>query len=109
MPRESINAKLCFARRVHPIAEQVGNIAIKKSYLYAMAGKKKNSNKTTYLTKRILVSTAKAAGTKASKEAMELMGYVVTTHNGWVVKKFADGRIEPIKRITQENISVAFD
>lgn len=52
-----------------------------------------------YLTKRTVVSKAKAAGKKAAKAAMEAMGYVVTIKDGWVVRKFEDGKIEQIERI----------
>lgn len=52
-----------------------------------------------YLTKRTVVSKAKAAGKKAAKAAMETMGYVVTIKDGWVVRKFEDGKIEQIERI----------
>ena len=54
-----------------------------------------------YLTKRKIVSTAKAAGKKAAKKAMGIMGFVVTTHNGWVVKQFADGTKERISKIKE--------
>ena len=50
----------------------------------------------TYLTKRVLVSAARAAGKEAATNAMRVMGYVVVVLNGAVVKKYADGRIEPI-------------
>ncbi|WP_138475597.1 hypothetical protein [Dyadobacter bucti] len=46
-----------------------------------------------YLTKRLLVSKAQQAGKAAAKEAMELMGYVVTVKDGWVVKLYPDNTI----------------
>jgi hypothetical protein len=52
--------------------------------------KKKNS-KHPYLTKRFLISASKLGIRQAAKEAMDIMGYVVIAHNGWVVKKFQDG------------------
>jgi len=52
-----------------------------------------------YLTKRLLVSRAKAAGRIASKEAMLTMGYTVIALDGWIVKKYPDGRIERISPI----------
>ncbi len=54
-----------------------------------------------YLTKRILISATKKGFKQAAKEAMELMGYVVVAMDGWVVKKYADGRIEKISEIEQ--------
>jgi hypothetical protein len=47
-----------------------------------------------YLTKRTLVSKAKAAGVKAAETAMEIMGYTVVKEGDWIVKKYADGRQE---------------
>jgi len=52
-----------------------------------------------YLTKRLLVSAAKRGIRKAAEETMEVMGYVVIARNGWIVKKYADGRIEQIEPI----------
>jgi hypothetical protein len=55
-----------------------------------------------YFTKRTLLRRAHAAGKKAAGAAMDEMGYVVVAENGWVIKKYADGRIENISRIAQE-------
>ncbi|KQS30759.1 hypothetical protein [Dyadobacter sp. Leaf189] len=52
-----------------------------------------------YLTKRLLISRAQSAGRAAAKEAMQIMGYVVTVTDGWVVKRFADGSVEKIKEL----------
>ena len=52
-----------------------------------------------YLTKRLLVSKAKSAGTTAAQDAMELMGFVVTVKDGWVVKQYADGKTEQLQEI----------
>lgn len=52
-----------------------------------------------YLTKRTLVSKAQSAGRKAARTAMELMGYVVTVQEGWVVKLYEDGNIERIQEL----------
>lgn len=52
-----------------------------------------------YLTKRLLVSKAKSAGKTAAKNAMELMGYVVTVKDGWIVKEHQDGRVEQIEQL----------
>lgn len=63
--------------------------------------KKKSSKYTTddghfYLTKRITVAKAQAAGRAAASDAMQVMGFVVVAENGKVVKKFPDGRREVI-------------
>jgi len=59
----------------------------------------KTSDGFAYLTKRVIVSKAKSAGRVAAKNAMELMGYVVTVKEGWVVKEHQDGRIERIEKL----------
>jgi hypothetical protein len=68
------------------------------------AKEKKASNQTTndgyaYLTKRMLLSKARSAGKVAAKTAMEIMGYVVTVKDGWVVKHHEDGHIEKIREV----------
>jgi len=52
-----------------------------------------------YLTKRMVVATGKAAGRRAAKNAMEVMGYVVVSEDGWVVKKIKDGRVEKLSKL----------
>jgi hypothetical protein len=52
-----------------------------------------------YLTKRMVISKAKSAGRKAAKNAMEIMGYVIISEGGWVVKKYKDGRVEKLSRL----------
>jgi len=52
-----------------------------------------------YLTKRMVVATAKAAGRRAAKNGMEVMGYVVVSEDGWVVKKIKDGRVEKLSKL----------
>ncbi|MCF2487664.1 hypothetical protein [Dyadobacter sp. CY347] len=52
-----------------------------------------------YLTKRLLVSRAQSAGRAAAKEAMQIMGHVVTVRDGWVVKVYEDGRIEQLEEL----------
>ena len=51
------------------------------------------------MTKRLLVSAAKRGIRKAAEETMQIMGYNVIAQGGWVVKKYADGRIEKIEPI----------
>jgi hypothetical protein len=67
------------------------------------AVKKKSKYNTTdglaYLTKRTVVAKAKAAGKKASAAAMHTMGFVVTVKGKWIIRKYADGRIERISSI----------
>ncbi len=78
-----------------------------------MANAKRRSTKQSspYLTKRRLVSAARAGVRKAAAETMEVMGHTIIAHNGWVVKKYADGKIEKISRIETEktNSALALD
>jgi len=65
---------------------------------------KKSSKYTTqdgfaYLTKRTLLSKAKSAGKVAAKNAMQIMGYVITVKDGWVVKEHQDGTVEQLERL----------
>ncbi|WP_457288553.1 hypothetical protein [Pedobacter sp. UYP24] len=66
-----------------------------------MANKSRTSDGFAYLTKRIVVSKAKSAGKAAAKNAMELMGYVVTVRAGWVVKEYQDGKFEQIEKLQE--------
>ncbi len=52
-----------------------------------------------YLTKRLLVGKAQSAGKVAAKNAMEVMGYVVTVRDGWVIRAHSDGRVEQIEKL----------
>ncbi len=52
-----------------------------------------------YLTKKILVGKAKSAGKIAAKNAMDVMGYVVTVKDGWVVREHRDGSIDKIEKL----------
>ena len=53
----------------------------------------KNHN---YLTKRLTLSKARAAGKLASKDAMEVVGYIVVAQNNSIIRKYQDGRTEII-------------
>jgi hypothetical protein len=53
------------------------------------------------LTKEILVTAAKTGFARAAAETLKVMGYNTVVHKGWVVKKYADGRIEKIKKLTE--------
>jgi hypothetical protein len=72
--------------------------------MYMKARSEKISKYTTedgyqYLTKRTLVRRAKTAGRIAAKNAMSIMGYVVTVRDGWVVKIHENGQIEQLKQL----------
>jgi hypothetical protein len=69
----------------------------------AKANRKSTTEPSAYLTKRRLVSAARAGVRKAAAETMQIMGYTVIAHKGWVVKKYVDGRIEKISPIEPVN------
>jgi len=64
--------------------------------------KKKKKTVKPYLTKRILVRAARRGVRIAAAETMEVMGYTVIAHNGWVVKKYADGTIKKLSKIEHQ-------
>jgi hypothetical protein len=65
-----------------------------------------NKEQVPYLTKRRLVSAARKGFRIASEETMHIMGYNVVVMNGWVVKKYADGRVEQLNKIIPINVSI---
>ena len=73
--------------------------------------KKKAAHKQPYLTKRRLASAAREGIRKAAAETMKVMGYTVIAENGWVIKKYEDGRTEKISEIEKVNTngSLALD
>jgi hypothetical protein len=52
------------------------------------------------LNKSTIVRQAKRAGRMAAIRAMHIMGFVVTVEDGWVVRKYKDGQIERISKIS---------
>lgn len=60
---------------------------------------KKTKEKEPYLTKRILISAARRGFKEAAEETMAVMGYNIIAKDGWIVKKFPDGRIEKLSKI----------
>ena len=76
----------------------------------APKSKRLRRNRPAYLTKRILVNAARKGVSKAARETMDVMGYVIEAQNGWVVKMFPDGtiiRISPIQ--PSENRRIVLD
>lgn len=75
--------------------------------------KKKNRTSTTrtYLTKRRLASAARTGIRIAAANTMQAMGYTVVAHEGWVVKKDADGNIEKIAPLEnqEEKANISLD
>jgi hypothetical protein len=61
------------------------------------------------LTRKILKEAASVGFSKAADKTMKVMGYNVIVKNGWVVKKFADGRIQKISKLKTNNNPVILD
>lgn len=59
----------------------------------------KKTVKENYLTTRMLVRAANSAVRDAAEETLKIMGYNVVVMNGWVVKKYADGKVERIEKL----------
>ena len=60
---------------------------------------KVNEPETAYLTTRILERALRKATRNLTNEAMEIMGYIVTVTDGWVVRINNDGTQERISKI----------
>lgn len=67
---------------------------------------RQNNEQKPYLTKRRLISAAKKGFRIASEETMMVMGCNVVVVDGWVVKKYIDGRIEKLHKINTVRIPV---
>lgn len=71
-----------------------------------MAGRKRKTDSKyitqdghSYLTKRVVISKAQAAGKEAAAQAMDIMGYVIVAEGSHIVKKYANGNKETIASI----------
>lgn len=64
-----------------------------------------------YISTRLVSRKSKSAFQEGSKKAMEVNGYVVIAHDGWVVKKFSDGRIERLEKLDNDiqNLKLILD
>lgn len=74
-------------------------MSVVKKLVSKIASTKTSTKKHTYLTKRLTLSRARAAGKLASYKAMRIMGYVVVVENDIVIKKYQDGSTEIIDRL----------
>jgi hypothetical protein len=70
---------------------------------------KKGSRKRNYVTKRVFKVAVGAAVRKASREAMNSMGYVVKAEDGWVVREDSDGNKRRIAKINKTRGAIALD
>ena len=71
--------------------------------------KSRLNKQTVPLTIRLLETSGRRAGKKASARALTTAGYLVKAKDGWVVKEDAAGNITRISEIEKVNIPVRFD
>ncbi len=62
-------------------------------------GSKNIKKEPQYLTKRILASAARQGIVHAASETMQVIGHNLVVRKGWVVKKYADGRVERLSAL----------
>ncbi|MBS9525788.1 hypothetical protein KIH41_02530 [Litoribacter ruber] len=64
-----------------------------------------------YISSRLVQRKSAKAFKEGAKKAMEINGYVVIAHDGWVVKKYQDGTIVKLKQISHgsEHLKVVLD
>lgn len=61
------------------------------------------------LTIEVLQKAATVAFSEAATKTMEVMGYNVISKDGWIVKKYADGRIEKISKLGNHHKPIGLD
>lgn len=64
---------------------------------------KKRRKVETYLTKRIVARAARKAINDAAEKAMTVMGFTIVAQGEWIIKKYADGKVEKVTKITHVN------
>lgn len=80
-----------------------------RSAVKTPAGKTSKAKTGDPLTKKILIEAASVGFAKAAAKTMKVMGYNVIAKDGWIVKKFADGRIRRISKLQTNNNPVVLD
>jgi hypothetical protein len=72
------------------------------------ASKMSGATNKTYLTKRRLSSAASAGIRLAAARTIRVMGYTIVAENGWIVKKYPDGRVLKIKKLAKQKKNLRF-
>jgi hypothetical protein len=57
-----------------------------------------------YIRTRLVKKQSQIAFQEGAQKAMAVNGYVVIAQQGWIVKKYSDGKIEKIKEIDTNNV-----
>jgi hypothetical protein len=78
------------------------------AYVKKPASKMRRGTNKTYLTKRRLSSAASAGIRLAAASTIQVMGYTIVAENGWVVKKYPDGRVLKIKKLAKQKKNLRF-
>lgn len=60
-----------------------------------------------YISTNLVRNKSKRAFQEGAKRAMVNNGYVVIAHDGWIVKKFANGDIIQLEKIDIDNQNIA--
>ena len=63
----------------------------------------RKAKKIKYISTRMVSRKSRSAFQEGAKFAMRVNGYAIEAHDGWVVKKFSDGRIEKMKELDNNN------
>jgi hypothetical protein len=79
------------------------------THIKSPAKKRTPRSRKSYLTKRRLVTAARAGIQKAAVDTMKVMGYTIVAYKGWVVKKFADGTIQKLEPLVKEETRFRID
>jgi hypothetical protein len=70
----------------------------------------KNGQASAYITKRVMVSSSRAAVRSAAARAIESVGYVIKADNGWVIREGKDGTKQKIAKYkTSKRYNFALD
>ena len=74
-------------------------MATRSKRVQAAGSRSRTKDGFAYLTKRLTIGKAQSAGRIAAQNAMDVMGYVVTVRDGWVVRANKDGSVERIEKL----------
>lgn len=59
-------------------------------------------SKIKYISKDMVAKKSRSAFREGALRAMHTNGYVVIAHEGWVVRKYSNGNIERLEKISEE-------
>jgi hypothetical protein len=64
-----------------------------------------------YISKRLVSSKSRSAFKEGARNAMKKNGYLIIALDGWLVKKFSDGKIEKLEALNydKQDLELKFD